>query len=358
MPTDKEFVHVQIPGLCVGGGGVNINNQECGHLLLMRDTPGASEMKFKWYHKNILIPGIKAQRKHFGNFDSAPGEPIPDELTAVSWCDGDLSQIKAITDMADELTANKIVANKQHAARSAVEQPADLANVFNVIKSSMPLYTVSDSPPESCPMKKMISDAFKSGELSFIKMAENKKRALIDFLSVIPTIATKACTVDNIRRGFITAGIIDDKRKRYPVFNRILSTCRRDVQVTEYKCIVDNFHRIINEACEKGIVSEEVFEEIGIIKDSDSTGNTVLRDAEISQESRQRTKCLTHAEQVELRMERLALIRQKADNLVELTNAKNQEKLNTVQAIVDKLIVMLESKGLIADMEENLPEEK
>jgi hypothetical protein len=130
------------------------------------------------------------------------------------------------------------------------------------------------------------------------------------------------------------------------------------VQVTEYKCIVDNFHRIINEACEKGIVSEEVFEEIGIIKDSDSTGNTVLRDAEISQESRQRTKCLTHAEQVELRMERLALIRQKADNLVELTNAKNQEKLNTVQAIVDKLIVMLESKGLIADMEENLPEEK
>ena len=104
-------------------------------------------------------------------------------------------------------------------------------------------------------------------ELSFIRMADNKKRALINFLSVIPTIATKACTVDNIRRGFITAGIIDEQRKRYPVFNRILSTCRRDAQVTEYKCIVDNFHRTINEASEKGIVSEELFDEMGVVKD-------------------------------------------------------------------------------------------
>lgn len=57
-------------------------------------------------------------------------------------------------------------------------------------------------------------------------------------------------------------------------------------------------------------------------------------------------------------MKRLALIQQKADNRVELANAQQQEKLNGVQAIVDRLIVMLESEGLIADMDENLPEEK
>jgi len=136
MPNGDEFIHVKIPGLCVGGGGVNINNKEFGHLLLMRDTVGAAEKKFKWYHDEVLIPGIKAQRKHFAGFDSTSGEPVPDNLTAVSWCDGDLSQVKAITDSADELTANKIIANKQHAARSAVEQPADLANVFNVIKKN------------------------------------------------------------------------------------------------------------------------------------------------------------------------------------------------------------------------------
>jgi hypothetical protein len=51
------------------------------------------------------------------------------------------------------------------------------------------------------------------------------------------------------------------------------------------------------------------------------------------------------AEQVDLRMKRLALIQQKADNRVELANAQQQEKLNGVQAIVDRLIVMLESEG-------------
>ena len=60
---------------------------------------------------------------------------------------------------------------------------------------------------------------------------------------------------------------------------------------------MDNFHQIINEACEKGIVSETLFDEMGVVKDCDSTGNIVLREAEISQECRQRTKCLTHAEQ-------------------------------------------------------------
>ena len=86
----------------------------------------------------------------------------------------------------------------------------------------MPLYAVSDSPTESCPMKK---------ELSFIRMADNKKRALINFLSVIPTIATKACTVDDIRRGFITAGIIDEQRKQ---------------SLIEYSPLVDVMRRLLN----------------------------------------------------------------------------------------------------------------
>ncbi|KAL7442860.1 hypothetical protein ACHAXH_009425 [Discostella pseudostelligera] len=100
MPNGDEFIHVKIPGPCVGGGGVNINNKEFGNLLLMQDTVGAAEKKFKWYHDEILIPGIKAQRKHFAGFDSTSGEPVPDNQTAVSWCDGDLPQVKAIIDSA------------------------------------------------------------------------------------------------------------------------------------------------------------------------------------------------------------------------------------------------------------------
>jgi hypothetical protein len=32
----KDFVHVEIPGLCIGGGGVSVDsNQQSGHLFLM-----------------------------------------------------------------------------------------------------------------------------------------------------------------------------------------------------------------------------------------------------------------------------------------------------------------------------------
>jgi hypothetical protein len=40
MPTGQEFIHVNVPGLCIGGGGVNINNDVVGHVLFMRNTEG------------------------------------------------------------------------------------------------------------------------------------------------------------------------------------------------------------------------------------------------------------------------------------------------------------------------------
>ncbi len=45
MPTGKEFIHVKVPGLCIGGGGANINNQEVRHLLFMRNTEGAEKKR-------------------------------------------------------------------------------------------------------------------------------------------------------------------------------------------------------------------------------------------------------------------------------------------------------------------------
>jgi hypothetical protein len=33
MPTGEEFLHAKVPDLCIGGGGVNVNNQEVGHLV-------------------------------------------------------------------------------------------------------------------------------------------------------------------------------------------------------------------------------------------------------------------------------------------------------------------------------------
>ncbi len=90
MPMGEEFIHVTVPGLCIGGGGVNINNQEVGHLIFMRNTEGAKKKRFRWYQQVILVPGIKDHRKRFANFDAST-DSIPDKLTAVTYCDSDFS---------------------------------------------------------------------------------------------------------------------------------------------------------------------------------------------------------------------------------------------------------------------------
>ena len=86
---------------------------------------------------------------------------IPDKLTAVSYCDGDISQMDAIKSGTDLFTDNKVIANKQHASRSGVEQPADLAKLFKLIKNMLPSYTAKNVPAERCPMKALMLDAFK-----------------------------------------------------------------------------------------------------------------------------------------------------------------------------------------------------
>ncbi len=222
----KDFVHVQLPGLCIGGGGVSVDsNQQLGHLFLMRNTKGAEKVRFRYYQEHILIPGINLQHKKYCNFDITAGTTIPDTATAILWCDGDISQIDAIKQSVDLYVENKIIANKQNAAWSGVEQPTDLAPVFNSIKRIQNKHTVRDITVNRFPMKRPNSNMFHSEKLEFLSMKSSKKNALINFLSVLPDIATSVCSKESIKHGFLEAGIIDKDYHCYPVFNKVLSTC-------------------------------------------------------------------------------------------------------------------------------------
>jgi hypothetical protein len=209
MPPGEDFIHVEIPGLCIGGGDVGVrvgSSQQVGHLFVMRNTEGAEKERFKHYQEHILIPGINQQRKKYCDFDINKGEEIPDELAAVTWCDGDLSQIDAIRKYIDQFSENKIIPNKQNAARSGVEQPADLCFVFKGIKREISSHSVKDLPADRCPMKKVVMGMFDRSELKSLTLKPNKKNALIDFLATLPDILTKTCTRKNILHGFIEAG--------------------------------------------------------------------------------------------------------------------------------------------------------
>ncbi len=139
-------------------------------------------------------PTRNQQSLHTAKFDASSGSPIPDKLTAVTYCDGYFSQVDAIKTSINLFAENKVIANKQHASQSGVEQPADLTRVFKLIKNLRPLHTVKNIPAERYPMKALMLDAFKE-QLAYLNLASNKKHSLVDFISTLSVIATKACTV-------------------------------------------------------------------------------------------------------------------------------------------------------------------
>ena len=350
MPTGKEFIQVKVPGLCIGGGGVNINNQEVGHLIFMWNTKGTEKMGLRWYQQEILIPGINDHLKKFAKFDGSTLTSIPDKLTAMTYCDGDFSQIDAIKSSIDLFTDNKVIVNKQHASWSGVKQPADLAKVFKLIKNMLPSYTVQNIPAERCPMKALMLDTFKE-KLVDLNLAPNKRLSLIDFISTLSVMATKACIIKNIQHGFIEAGMIDINDLRYPVFDKIISTCRRNPSVEEYRNLESNMTTILHESLEYGQISEEVYDRIGITRDRDSTGREVLCDATISQESYQRTKCLTHKHQIYLRIQRLVQNQRIEIKRKQLANQKHLDKISCDGETVRWLCRDLEAYGLLSEEE-------
>ena len=93
--------------------------------------------------------------------DWVEGTPIPEDLFAVSWCDGDLAQIANSVkyDSISLYNQHLIIANKQNAARSGTEQSADLGKSFKSMKSLEKTVTVSSIPIERHPLKRSITKA-------------------------------------------------------------------------------------------------------------------------------------------------------------------------------------------------------
>ena len=102
----------------------------------------------KWYQENALIPGINLHQLEHDEFDISLNIRIPVVETAVSWCDGDIPQLKAIKEALELFTDNRVIVKKQSAGSSETRQPCDLAAPFKIIRNLLPTHTVRDLPPE------------------------------------------------------------------------------------------------------------------------------------------------------------------------------------------------------------------
>ena len=238
---------------------------------------------------------------------------------------------------------NEIIANKQNPQRSGTEQAADLAKVFKLIKMLQQTYTVSNLPANRSPMKQIVAKVFADlYATNKLNLASNKRNSLIDFLSCLPAMIIRAATHSNIQAGFTTSGVIDEQEKRYPDFNKMFATYRRNPTEDEYKNYIKQFTHLLRVYKKDGYADDDTFEQLSFIQDHDIHNNIVHGDATINQESRQHAKCLTHPHQQLLRQEREDKMQAEIKQRSYEANAKVVDKFDSVNEVVKKLCLLQE----------------
>ena len=118
---------ISIPGL-FAGGNMDVRNDAMEYVAFVRPEKGevsgktSEQRNFEWYIENVLLPFVNNIRRVLYQHDK--NSPIPDELSAVAWCDGANTQLAAITNKSQqkEDAANKISTCEHSAAITAVEQ--------------------------------------------------------------------------------------------------------------------------------------------------------------------------------------------------------------------------------------------
>jgi hypothetical protein len=115
-----------------------------------------------------------------------------------------------------------------------------------------------------------------------LNLQPNKYKALVDFIACLPKMLTKACTRENIVHGSTANGMLLKKKRRYPNFDNLLGTCRKQhPTLEEYKLCEDAFHELFEYQFQNGHVLDDKFEEFKFPRDEDPDGNLVRRDATI-----------------------------------------------------------------------------
>ena len=139
-----------------------------------------------------MFPFINWGRKEYDDFDVDSGAPMGDKLTAVSWCDGDHSQIDTIVspDCIHRYSANNVIANKHNASGTGKEQACDLSKVFPVSKKLNKSTTVEHIPSSNHLLKSKLESQFAKFNT---KLCIKKHSAIIDYLAKQATILTRAC---------------------------------------------------------------------------------------------------------------------------------------------------------------------
>jgi hypothetical protein len=115
----------------------------------------------------------------------------------------------------------------------------------------------------------------------------------------------------------------------------------------KYDTVVETFEHFLRMMNEEGHIPEEHFDLGGIGMDKDINSKDVVRAATIMQESYQRSKCLTHSRQVDMRLEHLQIIKSKEIEKKETANPKHMELVETNSKVVGVICNKLQQANVI-----------
>ena len=244
---------------------------------------------------------------------------IPDNLTAVSWMDGCHGQLKLITteDVMKTEKELKIVSCKHSAARTAVEQAADVGPMFKVVKSCVKKMhnTDSENSPIFFRISALLNDLEDMSDPSnrrIVLLPKHKKVAITVGLSKLPTAMASAFTTTNIQSAFRDNGMIDQCNQVIPNVKSMIGTYRGCIGKQHYLNNGDNIIReFYKETYMNGRIQESSFDNLNIDNDRDSLGNVISRDFSISKENCQRAKVLSSETQRKERIELKRLLKEK-----------------------------------------------
>ena len=176
-------------GLTVAGA-TNPLDSGHGYIVFMRSSKGkeysADEARAEYYRNNMQLPFITGVREViFPELKS--GAPLESHMTAVSWCDGNFSQINTITKLKNiEFNEkNYIIDNKQSAARIAIEESADLAGQYLPSKVISKSITLKNEPSNI--IKNKISSTL-SENRNMLRLKYNNQKALVNYCGCVPEI--------------------------------------------------------------------------------------------------------------------------------------------------------------------------
>ena len=341
-----EFLVLEIPGLCIGGGA-NVGIDSIGYVLFMRKTEGAKQKKFEWYQKEILLESVKENRRCFGEDedDITPTTEVSIQDTAVVSIDGDIPQLNAMKKATYMYDEHKIIFNKHNAGSSACEQSNDRNRIFKGFKRELPHHTVRKLPPSRCPMKKKVHKAFKSDKLCGLNLKRSAKDSVVDLIAVLPGVLSKVVTPESCQEGYVKNGAIDKHALRFPSFNGAYATMKQNPKADRYKHMRNNLVEMIKHYDEFGKANEDFLDSLGFQTGVGADGKELRRGK--GGDHLQRAMVMNHpqvkgkreAEKIKCRLAKLRHMQEE--------NEKYDEKMKNFRVIVAKLSKKAEEDGFI-----------